>query len=463
MRPESLFPYFTDIESLPGIGKRNRQAMERAAGSRYLDLLFHLPVGVTDRQYRPTAAEAVAGSVATMTLEVVKHSPSPNRRVPYKVLMRDETGFLTLVFFNARADWLGKQLPEGEARIISGKLEDFQGSLQITHPDYMVPIDKAGEIPAFETLYGLSVGLSLKVLRKAIGGALDAAPDLPEWLRPDLLTRENWPAFKTALETVHRPKTIQDIRPETPARRRLAYDELLSTQLALAIVREHTRARRGRSIKASGDKRAALLSILPYSLTGDQEKALSDILADMQDSKAMMRLVQGDVGSGKTIVALMAMAEACEAGVQSALLAPTEILAKQHYHTIKPLAERIGIRAALLTGKMSKADRMDVLTGLDTGEIPIVIGTHAIIQKDVEFQDLGLAIIDEQHRFGVAQRLALTDKGTSGVDTIGNDSNPHSPHVNDDSVRGYGCVAHYGKTTGPATNRHTCCIAEPVA
>lgn len=424
MRPEALFDYFADVESLPGIGKRNRTALERLLGTRLVDLLFHLPTGLVDRRYRPKIANAVAGGIATLEVIVDEHVQSHNRRSPYRVRCHDDTGELTLVFFNPRAEWLRGQLPEGEACIVSGKLEDYQGKAQMTHPDYMVAPENAGEMPDLETIYPLTAGLSGKVLRKAVHAALDIVPPLPEWLDAALVKRDQLPVFTDALRSVHEPVSPDDMAPSSLARRRLACDELLATQLALAIVRERTRRKRGRALRGDGTIVERIVNALPYQLTGDQQTALREIVDDLKNDKAMLRLMQGDVGSGKTVVALLAVAAAVEAGVQTALLAPTEILAHQHLDTIAPLAETAGLKVALLTGRNKGKPRAALLEALAAGDIDLLIGTHAIIQEDVQFKDLGFAIIDEQHRFGVQQRLALAGKADHGVDVLGMTATP---------------------------------------
>ncbi len=424
MRPEALFEYFADVERLPGIGKRSRLALERLCGTRLVDLLFHLPSGLVDRRYRPKVSAAAPGGIVTLELTIDEHIVPKNRRMPYRVLCHDETGDLTLVFFNPRADWLQRQLPEGENRIISGKLEDYQGKMQITHPDYMIDPTGDEEMPLLETVYPLTAGLSGKVLGKAIRAAVETVPDLPEWLDASMLKRDKLPEFKSALASVHKPESLEDLAPSSLARRRLACDELLATQLALAIVRERTRRKRGRALRGNGLIVEKILKALPYQLTGDQQQALREINDDLKSDKAMLRLMQGDVGSGKTVVALLAVAAAVEAGVQTALLAPTEILAHQHLDTIAPIAEQVGLRVALLTGRNKGKPRAALLGALASGEIDLLIGTHAIIQDDVAFKDLGFAIIDEQHRFGVQQRMALSGKAEHGVDVLGMTATP---------------------------------------
>ncbi len=417
MRPEVLFKYFGDIESLVGVGPRSRPQFERLAGTRLVDLLWHFPSGLIDRRYRPKIAEAVVDSIVTMELEVVEHKPGPNSRVPYRVLCRDDSGFLSLVFFKPRKDWLVKQLPEGEKRLISGKLEKYQGTPQITHPDYIVDPTKADELPLLEPVYPLTAGLSPKLLRKAISEAVKRVPPLPEWHDKALMAREDWPNFHDALFTVHHPHTVENLAADDKARERLAYDELLASQLTMAIVRETSRKVKGRVIKGHGKFRAKVLENLNYELTDDQKNTAAEIESDMASSQSMLRLVQGDVGSGKTIVALLSMLIAVEAGCQAAMLAPTEILSRQHMANLKPLADAAGIRIEILTGRNKGKAREAILVDLAAGEIDILIGTHAIIQDDITFKNLALAVIDEQHRFGVHQRLALSKKGR-GVDVL---------------------------------------------
>jgi len=418
MRPKALYPLFAEITTLPGIGPRNKVLFERLAGARVRDLLWHLPTGLVDRSRRPKIAEAQEGEIATVAATVETHEPASGPRRPYRVLLRDETGFLTLVCFHANVQWLRRMLPPGERRVVSGRIDIYRGTPQMTHPDYLLSPEEAEEMPALEPLYPLTQGLSQKQVRRAVTAALGQAPELPEWLSADLLVREGWPDWRAALAQAHAPKRREDLTPDSPARRRLAYDELLANQLALALVRLRARRTRGRALAIRGRLKAAVLEALPYNLTGDQQAALADIEADMAAPHAMLRLVQGDVGSGKTVVALIAMIDAVEAGGQAALLAPTEILARQHYQALKPLAERAGVRVELFTGRMGGKARQALLERLQTGEIGILVGTHALLTEDVAFKDLALVVVDEQHRFGVSQRLALAEKAGGGVDVL---------------------------------------------
>ncbi|MBS0524489.1 MAG: ATP-dependent DNA helicase RecG [Proteobacteria bacterium] len=410
MRPQSLTPLFAQVTSLPGIGPRLAKLVERLAGPLVLDLLWHLPVGVIDRRNAPTVAEAQPGMVATITVTVDQHIVSHNRRAPYRVWCRDGTGRLCLTYFNGREDFLRKLLPTGERRVVSGKVELYQGDVQMTHPDHVVPVEELESILRVEPVYGLTGGLTQRPLQKAVAAAIERAPELPEWQDAAYVKKQKWPAWKAALMAAHAPAEESDLSPLQPARARLAFDELLASQLAIALVRYHNRSLPGRATKGDGALQSRALAALPFKLTPSQTFATAEIAADMAKPERMVRLLQGDVGSGKTLVAFLAMLTAVEAGAQAALMAPTELLARQHYATIAPLAEAAGVTLALLTGRDGQRQKKETLQGLADGTVQLVVGTHALVQEDVEFADLALAVVDEQHRFGVHQRMALSSK-----------------------------------------------------
>jgi ATP-dependent DNA helicase RecG len=410
MRPQSLTPLFAQVTSLPGIGPRLGKLVEKLAGPLVVDLLWHLPFAVIDRRNAPEVVNAKAGEVATVTVTVDQHQVPHNPRQPYRIWCSDETGRLCLTYFNGREDYLKKLLPPGEVRVVSGKVELYQGEAQMTHPDHVVPLAERGSILRVEPVYGLTAGLTQKPLQKAIAAAVERAPDLAEWQDKAYLARQDWSDWKTALTAAHAPSEADDLSPLHPARARLAFDELLASQLAIALVRHHQRTLAGRATKGDGYLQNRVLDALPFKLTPSQTFALAEIAADMAKPERMVRLLQGDVGSGKTLVAFLAMLIAVEAGAQAALMAPTELLARQHYGTIAPLAEAAGVTVALLTGRDGQRQKKDTLAGLADGSIKLVVGTHALVQEDVEFADLALAVVDEQHRFGVTQRMALSSK-----------------------------------------------------
>jgi len=411
LRPEILFPLFAPVTALPGVGPRLAKLFEALCGPHVVDLCWHLPSGLIDRRYAPKLNEAEPGRVATLVLTVGVHRPPHNPRQPYRVPCHDETGSIDLVFFHPRADYLAKALPEGEVRVASGKVELFQDRLQMTHPDHIGTVADLAELQSVEPVYPLTAGLSLKVVGKAVRAALARAPKLAEWTEPALLARHGWDAWHNSLVTAHAPGSFDDLLPTTAARSRLAYDELLANQLALSLVRAHQRRQKGRRIRGDGRLRARLIEALPYRLTASQTRAIQEITADMAEPARMLRLLQGDVGSGKTVVAVMAMLTAVEAGGQAVLMAPTEILARQHYATLEPLAAAAGVGVEILTAREKGRARADIRERLASGESGLAVGTHALFQEEVAFRDLALAVIDEQHRFGVHQRLTLTGKG----------------------------------------------------
>ncbi len=417
MRPTVLNPLFAEVTTLPGVGPRLASLFGKLTGSRVVDILWHFPSNLVDRSFTPEIAVAPGGRIATMTVTIEEHLAPRHPRQPYKVICSDDTGTLSLVYFHGRGDYLRRLLPVGEARIVSGTVELYGGAPQITHPDYVVTPEEAHGLPRVEPVYPLTAGLTPRVVLKAARAACDRAPDLDEWHRPDVIEQHEWPNWRCAVRTVHAPECQNDLEPVTPARLRLAYDELLANQLALAIVRLRVRRSAGRRINGDGRLRGALTAHLPFDLTPGQVVGIDEIAQDLAAPTRMLRLLQGDVGSGKTVVALMAMLIAVEVGAQAALMAPTEVLAVQHFATVAPLVDAIGIRCALLTGRSKGKPREQMLADLATGDIDILIGTHAVFQGDVEFADLALAVVDEQHKFGVHQRLSLQAKG-KGVNLL---------------------------------------------
>jgi len=418
MRPEILFPLFGPVTGLQGVGPKTAKLIARAAGERVADLVWHLPSGFTDRRYRPRIADAAPGSVATIAVNVLEHIAPRGPRQPWRVRVSDETAIMDLVFFGAQAEWLKALLPPGSQRWVSGKIETFQDRPQMAHPDHVLPPDKIETLPAVEPVYPGTEGLASKALAKAIRDALLRLPDMPEWQDQAWLARNHWPGWQQAVRKAHAPDTAMDLEPASPARARLAYDELLANQLALALARSRMKVAKGRALSGDGRLRSRLIAALPYRLTAAQEQAAAEIAADMAAPHRMMRLLQGDVGAGKTLVAMLAMLSAVEAGAQAALMAPTEILARQHAASLAPLATAAGVRLAVLTGREKGRPRLELLGALAAGEIAIIVGTHALLSDDVAFQDLGLVVIDEQHRFGVHQRMALGTKGPLPADVL---------------------------------------------
>ncbi len=423
MRPALLNPLFAPVTSLSGVGPKQdrllRYLLDRSETPRLVDLLLHLPTNVIDRRARPKIRDAVPGSVVTLEVTVDRHRPPPprNLRAPYLVYASDETGDVVLTFFRAKPGYVEKLLPVGAKRYVSGTLQMYDGMPQIVHPDRVVDESGMAKLSGIDPVYPLTEGLALGTLRRAIAQALQKLPALPEWISPEILRRCHFLSFTDALTHMHMPSEPTDILPDHPFWSRLAFDELLAGQLALALVRAQLRRPAGNRHAGDGHLRNKIIHALPYALTASQRQAAAAIADDLQQPIRMLRLLQGDVGSGKTVVALLAAAAVAEVGKQAALMAPTEILARQHIKTIAPLAERAGLRVAILTGREKGKERRDILARLFAGEIDLLVGTHALIQDDVAFRALALAVVDEQHRFGVRERLALTSKGEA-VDVL---------------------------------------------
>ena len=411
-RPEILFPLFADLETLDGVGPKTAQGMAGLGVLRPKDLLYLLPASGVDRSRKNSVRDITPPAVITVEVEVGGHFP-PRGKGPYRVMVRDSALEFQLVYFHARGDALKRLLPTGQRRLISGRVEVFDGIAQMPHPDHVLRPEEAGQLPTYEPVYPLTAGVSQRQMAKAAASALARTPDLPEWIDPAQKAREGWPNWRAALLAAHGPKSAQDIAANHPARTRLAYDEMFAHQVTLALARAHVRRGKGRASLGTGILQARVLASLPYAPTGAQTRAVAEIAADLASDQRMNRLLQGDVGAGKTLVAFLALLIAVESGGQGALMAPTEILARQHAEGLAPLAAVVGIRLDVLTGRDKGADRAEKLAALARGDIHILIGTHALFQKDVIFSDLRLAVVDEQHRFGVAQRMELGAKGAA--------------------------------------------------
>lgn len=402
MRATELYPLFATLDTLKGIGPKTALALRRLGLTRVRDLLFHLPNGHVDRRLSEDLRGAQPDQVITLRALVVAHHPPRRTGAPWRVSMRAGAESFYLVYFRAHAEQMHKLLPVGAVRLISGRLELFDGIWQIPHPDHV--LEPTETLPDHEPIYPLTEGVSQRLMRKAVRLALERVPSLPEWQDTGLLRRESWPDFANALRRVHSG-------PDEAARRRLAFDEVLAAQLALALARTGWRREAGRVNAGDGGLRARVLAVLPFRLTAAQERVIAEISNDMAAPERMLRLVQGDVGAGKTLVALMAMLIAVEAGGQAAMMVPTDVLVRQHMARLGPLCAAAGVSLLCLTGKLGAGERRAALAAMADGRAQIIIGTHALFQREVQFADLRLAVIDEQHRFGVQQRLELAAKG----------------------------------------------------
>ncbi len=400
MRPEKLNPLFRETESLHGVGKALAKPLDKLKLNRVRDLLFHLPTGWINRKHVATLDDAIEGDSVVLNVTPIEYR-SGSMRGPFRVVALDSIGnALSLVFFGKNSGWPKKLLPLNETQCISGKLERFGDWLQIVHPE-VVDVTDAAHFKELEPVYPLSDGITNRRMGQLVSQALSDIPELPEWIEPGLKSERNWPDWRNAVCGVH----TRDSKDFTD---RLAYDEIFANQLALMLVRADRRRKKGIAIEGDGHLRTALQ--LPFTMTGAQSRVIREIEGDMAQDVPMLRLLQGDVGSGKTLVALFAMLNAVEGGFQAAMLAPTEILARQHFATLQRMNAGLNVTIAMLTGRDKGRVRESTLMGLIDGSVDILIGTHAIFQDSVTYRNLGLVVIDEQHRFGVAQRLMLTRK-----------------------------------------------------
>ena len=402
MRPEILNPLFAEVEALKGVGAGLAKPLGKLDLTRVVDILYHLPITWIDRRKVELLDMDDAGSIVIVTLTPVEHRGSAGRG-PFRVHATDRAGnYVSLVYFGGNPGWAKKLFPIGEPRVVSGRLEMYGQELQIVHPDLVVPPGEGIDLPAREPVYGLSEGLTNRRMGQLAAQALARLPELPEWIEPGLIARRDWPGWAEALRRIHADPA------DGIARMRLAYDELFANQLALTLIRASSRKRRGLPLVGDGRLRDRLR--LPYTPTGAQSRTIAEIEGDLAQTSPMVRLLQGDVGAGKTLVATMALLVAVEAGAQGALLAPTELLARQHFETLSRTLAGLPVTVAILTGREKGRARESTLMGLADGSVDILIGTHAIFQEAVAYKRLGLAVIDEQHRFGVAQRMLLASK-----------------------------------------------------
>ena len=415
MRPTSLNLLFSSIQNIKGVGQKTVPLLKNLFGNDLLlYALFHKPTGLICRQKVDNVIQLQTGFIPIFKVKVLEHTKPHSKKAPYRILCEIASlrgALLEIAFFNYHKSYLIDLLPVGEERLISGQVEWYNNVLQMAHPDYIVTPEEEWKIPLYEPVYPLTQGISNKMVRFVIKEALKALPDLPEWLDETLIKREGWPSFKQALIALHEPKSQTDLDDGNKARARLAYDEMLAGQIALLLIRSRMKKMTGNAWNGTGLLTAKLKQLLPFELTGAQKRVISEIFMDLKSTARMNRLLQGDVGSGKTIVALFAMLHIVESGAQAALMAPTDILSRQHYKKISQLCEKLGVSVSLLTGRDKGKKKQEILSDIKSGKAQIVIGTHALFTPEVEFNNLGLVIIDEQHRFGVEQRLFLTRKG----------------------------------------------------
>ena len=408
MRPKILYKLFSNLETIKGIGPKNAKLIERLCGKYLLDLILHRPIAYIDRRNSPKIKDLSNNSIVTLILKVDGHTPSFNKRMPYKITCSDDTGQLNIVYFNLRGPYLKKMFPIGSKKVVSGKVEEFNGIFQMTHPQHIADESNLDSVKKIECVYPLTAGISSKIIQKSINSSLAIIDDLPEWIPNEYLQKNNWTSWKRSIYEMHNPNELKEDK-EDIYLNRLVFDELLSQQLTVRLIKNKISKLKGNTIKPNGSLLEQLKSHLSFELTDDQNQAIKEISKDQSSPNKMLRLIQGDVGSGKTIVALHSMIQCAENSKKSILMAPTEILAEQHYNTIKLFAEKLKLSCALITASNKKNHNY---------ESDILIGTHALFQDKVSIDNIGLIVIDEQHRFGVHQRILLNEKAGNECDIL---------------------------------------------
>lgn len=405
MRPIELAPLFAPVDDLPGVGPKVSEQLSQLCGPHVLDLVWHRPLRFIDRRLRDSLVEVQSGETVSLKLTIGKHRTPARKGLPYKISCLHSETAITLLFFHARGSWLSEQFPEGAQRIVSGKAEFYKNTWQMIHPDLSLPPEKFSNLPDFEPVYPNRSGLGQRTLGNTIRSAVGRLKSMDEWIDPALKHQRKWPDFQSAIRSIHSDQDASNI-PE-----RLAYDEALAGQVALGVLRANHIAASGPNLSAQGKLRKTLVDSLPFPLTSHQVNAIDTLTTQIRGPKQAITLIQGDVGSGKTLVALCTILQAVESGHQGVLMAPTEILARQHANTLTNLTEKLSVNVVCLTGKDKGVKRTEIREQIATGQADIVVGTHALFQEGIEFQSAGLVVIDEQHRFGVQQRLALSKKG----------------------------------------------------
>ncbi len=408
MRPKILYKLFSNLETIKGIGPKNAKLIERLCGKYLLDLILHRPIAYIDRRNSPKIKDLSNNSIVTLILKVDSHTPSFNKRMPYKITCSDDTGQLNIVYFNLRGPYLKKMFPIGSKKVVSGKVEEFNGVFQMTHPQHIADESNLDSVKKIECVYPLTAGISSKIIQKSINSSLAIIDDLPEWIPVDYLQKNKWTSWKKSIYKMHNPNELKK-EDEDIYLNRLVFDELLSQQLTVRLIKNKISKLKGNTIKPNGSLLEPLKNHLSFELTDDQNQAIKEISKDQSSQNKMLRLIQGDVGSGKTIVALHSMIQCAENLKKSILMAPTEILAEQHYNTIKLFVEKLNLSCSLITASNKKNHNY---------ESDILIGTHALFQEKVSIDNIGLIVIDEQHRFGVHQRILLNEKAGNECDIL---------------------------------------------
>ena len=409
---------FEDVSKIKGVGKKLSIYLKKKKIEKVNDLLWDLPYSFTDRTEIVSLNKLEIGKIVTAKVKVIKYNFPRIRNLPNKIKCKDEFGEIDLVFFNSREGYIRKVLPINEWVVISGKIGFFGNKYQITNPDYITKIDNLDYVNKIIPKYTLTEGLTEKTYRKIIESVIKNLPELNEWHDQDLLKKMKFPSWKNSIINLHDPNNSRNLN--SVYYKRLAYDEIFANLLFLSKNRYKIKKIKKNKKKFTKLYSSKLTSQLPFKLTKNQISVCEEIDSDLKSSERMYRILQGDVGSGKTIVALLACLNVIESNFQTALMAPTEILAQQHFDLFSKLLKKanIKINITFLSGKTEQKKRKQIIQDLKNNKIDFLIGTHALFQKSIIFKNLGLIIIDEQHKFGVRQRINLAKKGNEDCDVL---------------------------------------------
>ena len=402
--------FFDSIENIKGIGPKTSKLFEKLCGDRVIDLLLTIPRIYKKRKYIQNISDEYFKQEIALIVNVVKHLPQFNPKMPYKILCENNNNEIEIIFFRGYIKYLKKILPRGEKKIICGKLGKLGNKYQIIHPESISPIEELPFLHGSLSVYSLTKGLTMSVYRKSVRKALEKLIEISEWINKDILKKNNWRSWKQTVELVHKPKELNNKKIKK-LRERLAFDEALSHYIKLLVTKEKIKKNICHEIEVDKEIKNKIISKIPFKLTESQLKVIKEIENDIKKKNPMLRLLQGDVGSGKTIVALITLANVLKKNIQAAIMVPTEILAIQHYNYFSDLFKDTKVKIVLLTSKINSKEKESVKKEIEDGEAKIIIGTHAIFQKSINFKKLGYIIIDEQHRFGVHQKFQLSAKG----------------------------------------------------
>ena len=409
---------FSSVKKIKGVGPVISKKLSDKGIENKIDLFLNLPTGAIDRRFCPKLDQLEVGVISTIFVRPVKYTIPRFRNLPNRVTCKDEYGSIDIIFFNSRESYIKQILPLNEEVVISGKVGFYKNKYQMTNPDYIQSIDREKDITKIMAKYSSVAGISPKTIQKIYKEEIEKLKDIGEWHSQDFLKKMDWPTWYDAIYNLHNPVNVSDVNKESKFYQRLAFDEIFSNFLIFSEIKKRIKKLIKVSKVIDEDNLLRIKKMLPFTLTESQQGALKEILTDISSERKMLRVLQGDVGSGKTAVAMIAAYLTVKSGYQVAFLCPTELLAKQHFLLFKKILENENLSVQLLTSKIKSSEQADTRFQLSQNKIDIVVGTHSLFQEKTTFNNLGLIVIDEQHKFGVQQRINLSLKGSVNTDVL---------------------------------------------